>query len=161
MIRLSIGLILGALATMMAYESTNLLETTRSLLDTKLEKSYPKITEKLASLSKTGIPIAFEEIIPSIRSLSQSFLTQEKTISPAGSGYYVQVGAFTEAEDGAQMRASLLLKGFLKEHIFVESAPNQELHRVLIGPYQDKGKALLSLSWAHKQEFDALVIKRS
>ncbi len=160
MIRLIIGFTIGILATTLFYESSSLLSNTKRLIDTKIREQTPSIREGLESLSESGISIDFEDIVPSIRSLGENLLENKTSKTSPNAHYYVQVGAFRKLEDGEQLKANLLLKGFLSQHIFVESDKAKNLHRVLIGPYAEKGKAIMSLSWAHEQEFDGLVVQR-
>ena len=161
MLRLITGIFLGILATVFFYESSNMLSKTKQVIDSKIDEQYPKVRDSLASLSETGIAINFQDIVPSIKTFRNRLLNDQKTKPLKDSNYYVQVGAFSRVEDGEQLKASLLLKGFLSQHIFVESDNNEKIHRVLIGPYTEKGKALMSLSWAHRQEFDGLIVQRS
>ena len=161
MLRLITGISLGILATVFFYESSNMLSKTKQVIESKIDEQYPKVRDSLASLSETGIPINFQDIVPSIKTFRNRLLNDQKTKPLKDSNYYVQVGAFSRVEDGEQLKASLLLKGFLSQHIFVESDNSEKIHRVLIGPYTEKGKALMSLSWAHRQEFDGLIVQRS
>ncbi len=160
MIRLVIGLSIGIVGTALFYESSRLISNTKKVIDTEIEEQIPNIRESLAILSESGISIDFQDIIPSIRSLSSDLHNDQQTSSSKEPEYYVQVGAFRKLKDGEQLKANLLLKGFLSHHIFVESNNSKNLYRVLIGPYSDKGKAIMSLSWAHKQKFDGLVVQR-
>ena len=160
MIRLIIGFTIGILATTLFYESSSLLSNTKQVIDTNITDQIPNIRESLSALSESGISIDFEDIVPSIRSLGENLLENKTSKTSPNAHYYVQVGAFRKLEDGEQLKANLLLKGFLSQHIFVESDKAKNLHRVLIGPYAEKGKAIMSLSWAHEQEFDGLVVQR-
>ena len=160
MIRVIIGFTIGILTAILYYESSSLLLNTQRVIDTKISEQVPNIRESLAALSEAGISIDFQDIVPSIRSFSEDLLDDKTTKSSSNSHYYVQVGAFSKQTDGEQLKANLLLKGFLSQHIFVESDDAKNLYRVLIGPYTEKGKAIMSLSWAHKQEFEGLVVQR-
>ena len=160
MIRLIIGFTLGILATTLYYESSNLLLNTKRAIDTKISEQVPNIRESLAALSEAGISIDFQDIVPTIRSLGENLLDNKTSKPSSNPHYYVQVGAFSKQKDGEQLKANLLLKGFLSQHIFVESDKTESLYRVLIGPYTEKGKAIMSLSWAHQQQFEGLVVQR-
>ena len=160
MIRLTIGICIGVLITAAYYETTGLFSNSKTKIETQIENQYPNIKEALANLSDTGISISIQEIVPTIKALGDNLLGDTPKNKNELPFYYVQVGAFSKSEDGDRLKASLLLKGFLDQHIYVEPNKNQNLHRVLIGPYVEKGKAVMSLSWAHKNNFDGLIVQR-
>ena len=160
MIRLTIGICIGVLITAAYYETEGLLSNSRTTLETQIEKQYPSIKEALANLSDTGISISLQEIVPTIKTFGDSLISDTSQTRSEPRFYYVQVGAFNQSQDGDRLKANLLLKGFLDQHIYVEPGKNSDLHRVLIGPYAQKGKAVMSLSWAHKNNFDGLIVER-
>ena len=161
MIRLIIGVCIGALFTAGYYELEGTLSDSSEMIEPKLQNQYPNLKEALASLSETGVTISIQEILPTIRKFGQDLLGNSSQSDDAMPFYYVQVGAFRKREDGEKLKANLLLKGFLNQHIYVEPDAYRNLNRVLIGPYVEKGKAVMSLSWAHKNEFDGLIVQRS
>ena len=160
MIRLTIGICMGVLITAAYYETRGLFSNSKTKLETQIENQYPNIKEALANLSDTGISISIQEIVPTIRTLSNNLLDENPQTRNDVPFYYVQVGAFSKSQDGDRLKANLLLKGFLNQHIYVEPNKSRDLHRVLIGPYVEKGKAVMSLSWAHKNDFDGLIVER-
>ena len=160
MIRLTIGICIGVLITAAYYETEGLLSNSRTTLETQIENQYPSIREALANLSDTGISISLQEIVPTIRTFGDNLINDTSQTRSEPPFYYVQVGAFSQSQDGDRLKANLLLKGFLDQHIYVEPGKNSDLHRVLIGPYAQKGKAVMSLSWAHKNNFDGLIVER-
>ncbi len=161
MIRIIIGICIGALFTAGYYELEGTLSGSSDMIENKLQNQYPNLKEALASLSETGVTISIQEILPTIRKFSQDLLGNSSQSDDTMPFYYVQVGAFSKREDGEKLKANLLLKGFLNQHIYVEPDAYRNLNRVLIGPYVEKGKAVMSLSWAHKNEFDGLIVQRS
>lgn len=161
MIRLIIGICIGAFFTAGYYEATGVLSDSRQIIETKVQNQYPNLKEALASLSETGVSINTQEIVPTFQKISANLLGEPSPVDEAEPFYYVQVGAFTKREDGEKLKANLLLKGFLNQHIYVEKDKYKDLNRVLIGPYVEKGKAIMSLSWAHKNKFDGLIVRRS
>ena len=160
MIRLIFGICIGILITAAYYETEGLLSNSRNTLETQIENQYPSIKEALANLSDTGISINLQEIVPTIRTFGENLISDTSQTKGEPTFYYVQVGAFSQSQDGDRLKANLLLKGFLDQHIYVEPGKNSDLHRVLIGPYAQKGKAVMSLSWAHKNNFDGLIVER-
>ena len=160
MIRLTIGICVGVLITAAYYETSGLFSNSKTKLETQIENQYPNIKEALANLSDTGISISIQEIVPTIRTLSNNLLDKTPQNGREVPFYYVQVGAFSKSMDGDRLKANLLLKGFLNQHIYVEPSKSGDLHRVLIGPYVEKGRAVMSLSWAHKNDFDGLIVQR-
>ena len=161
MIRLIFGICIGVLITAAYYETEGLLSNSRNTLETQIENQYPSIKEALANLSDTGISISLQEIVPTIRTLGDNLISDTSKNRKEPPFFYVQVGAFRQAQDGDRLKANLLLQGFLDQHIYVEPSKSGDLHRVLIGPYAQKGKAVMSLSWAHKNNFDGLIVERS
>ena len=160
MIRLTIGVCIGVLITAAYYETAGLFSNSKTKSETQIENQYPNIKEALANLSDTGISISIQEIVPTIRTLSNNLFEENPKNRNDTPFYYVQVGAFSKSQDGDRLKANLLLKGFLNQHIYVEPNKSRDLHRVLIGPYVEKGKAVMSLSWAHKNNFDGLIVQR-
>ena len=160
MMRLTIGICIGVLITAAYYETSGLFSNSKTKLETQIENQYPNIKEALANLSDTGISISIQEIVPTIRTLSNNLLDKTPQKASDVPFYYVQVGAFSKSKDGDRLKANLLLKGFLNQHIYVEPSKSGDLHRVLIGPYVEKGRAVMSLSWAHKNDFDGLIVQR-
>ena len=160
MIRLTIGICVGVLITAAYYETSGLFSNSKTKLETQIENQYPNIKETLANLSDTGISISIQEIVPTIRTLSNNLLDRTPQKGRDVPFYYVQGGAFSKSKDGDRLKANLLLKGFLNQHIYVEPSKSKDLHRVLIGPYIEKGRAVMSLSWAHKNDFDGLIVQR-
>ena len=161
MIRLIIGICLGAIFTTGYYETVGSLSDSRKVKEAQVQTQYPNFKEALANLSETGVPISLQEIVPTIRKFGKNLLGDPSHGDSDMPFYYVQVGAFSKREDGEKLKANLLLKGFLNQHIYIESNEYGDLNRVLIGPYVEKGKAVMSLSWAHKNEFDGLIVQRS
>ena len=160
MTRLIIGICIGVLITAAYYETEGLLTNSRTTLESQIENQYPSIREALANLSDTGISISLQEIVPTIRAFGDNLISDTAQTRSEPPFYYVQVGAFSQSQDGNRLKANLLLKGFLDQHIYVEPSKSGDLHRVLIGPYTQKGKAVMSLSWAHKNNFDGLMVER-
>ena len=79
MLRLITGISLGILATVFFYESSNMLSKTKQVIDSKIDEQYPKVRDSLASLSETGIPINFQDIVPSIKTFRNRLLNDQKT----------------------------------------------------------------------------------
>ena len=86
--------------------------------------------------------------------------TAADTAKPAGDPfvYYVQVGAYSKAEDAEQQRAKLALSG-LQAAVSERDQNGRTVHRVRLGPFEKKDEADAQVDRARAIDPDASLVR--
>jgi cell division protein FtsN len=85
-------------------------------------------------------------------------LARERAQSPDPFIYFVQVGAFRNAEEAESLRAKLSLAGF-EPQISVREVSGQQVHRVRLGPFDSRSQADQAMQKMSAAKLNAAMVR--
>jgi cell division protein FtsN len=120
----------------------------------------PPTSPSASSEGQTSPKVApdydFYKSLPSDKTPS---LPQETPIAPPDTTYYLQAGAFLNAEDAEEMKARLALLGYEAGIQLMADAEAIRLHKVRIGPFKGMDELNKTRARLTQNGIDTLLIK--